>query len=80
MIDWAPVDTGLCEDPTRFTGLARVRRALVHHGLPCRVLDAVELAELYLEAEDEGDTAGDPGATDDLPAGGPGDGLPIVGR
>ncbi|MGX1768672.1 type VII secretion protein EccE [Dietzia sp. NPDC055343] len=29
----------------------RVRRALVHHGMPCRVLDATELAELYVEAE-----------------------------
>ena len=58
----------------------RVRRALVHHGLPCRVLDAVELAELYLEAEDEGDTAGDPGAADVLTAGGPGDGRGLVLR
>lgn len=33
----------------------RLRRSLVHHGMPCRVLDAAELAELYLEAE------GDPG-------------------
>ncbi|WP_010541202.1 type VII secretion protein EccE [Dietzia alimentaria] len=34
----------------------RVRRSLVHHGVPCRVLDAAELAELYLDAES------DPGA------------------
>ena len=34
----------------------RLRRSLVHHGMPCRVLDAAELADLYLEAED------DPGA------------------
>lgn len=31
----------------------RLRRALVHHGMPCRVLDATELAGLYLEAEAE---------------------------
>lgn len=31
----------------------RVRRALVHHGVPCRVLDAAELAERYLEAEED---------------------------
>lgn len=31
----------------------RLRRSLVHHGLPCRVLDATELAELYLAAEDD---------------------------
>ncbi|MDV8001199.1 hypothetical protein [Rhodococcus sp. IEGM 1408] len=31
----------------------RLRRALVHHGVPCRVLDAAELAERYLEAEAE---------------------------
>ena len=29
----------------------RLRRALVHHGVPCRVLDAAELAEVYLDAE-----------------------------
>ncbi|MDO8395638.1 MAG: type VII secretion protein EccE [Dietzia sp.] len=29
----------------------RLRRSLVHHGVPCRVLDATELAERYLEAE-----------------------------
>ena len=29
MIDWVPIDIGLFEDPTRFTGLSRVRRALV---------------------------------------------------
>ncbi|AWH96141.1 hypothetical protein [Dietzia psychralcaliphila] len=29
----------------------RLRRSLVHHGVPCRVLDAAELAERYLEAE-----------------------------
>ncbi|UVE96141.1 hypothetical protein [Dietzia sp. B32] len=29
----------------------RLRRALVHHGVPCRVLDAAELAALYLDAE-----------------------------
>lgn len=29
----------------------RLRRALVHHGIPCRVLDATELADLYLAAE-----------------------------
>lgn len=34
----------------------RLRRSLVHHGVPCRVLDAAELAELYLDAES------DPGA------------------
>ncbi|AWH92654.1 type VII secretion protein EccE [Dietzia lutea] len=33
----------------------RLRRSLVHHGVPCRVLDAAELADLYLDAE------GDPG-------------------
>lgn len=31
----------------------RLRRALVHHGVPCRVLDATELAALYLTAENE---------------------------
>ena len=31
----------------------RLRRSLVHHGMPCRVLDAAELAEYYLEAENE---------------------------
>ena len=31
----------------------RLRRSLVHHGVPCRVLDAAELAELSLDAEDE---------------------------
>lgn len=31
----------------------RLRRSLVHHGVPCRVLDSVELAERYLEAEAE---------------------------
>lgn len=31
----------------------RLRRSLVHHGMPCRVLDAAELAEFYLEAETE---------------------------
>lgn len=31
----------------------RLRRSLVHHGMPCRVLDAAELAEVYLEAEDD---------------------------
>lgn len=29
----------------------RCRRALVHHGVPCRVLDATELARRHLEAE-----------------------------
>src|SRR5699024_8567626 len=29
----------------------RLRRALVHHGIPCRVLDATELAEMYLASE-----------------------------
>lgn len=29
----------------------RLRRSLVHHGVPCRVLDATELAERFLEAE-----------------------------
>ncbi|MEB8324378.1 type VII secretion protein EccE [Dietzia kunjamensis] len=29
----------------------RLRRALVHHGVPCRVLDAAELAGVYLDAE-----------------------------
>lgn len=33
----------------------RLRRALVHHGMPCRVLGAAELAELYLEAEQPAD-------------------------
>lgn len=33
----------------------RLRRSLVHHGVPCRVLDAAGLAGLYLDAE------GDPG-------------------
>ncbi|MDX2358096.1 type VII secretion protein EccE [Dietzia sp. PP-33] len=31
----------------------RLRRALVHHGVPSRVLDATALAALYLEAETE---------------------------
>ncbi|WP_314035114.1 type VII secretion protein EccE [Dietzia sp. CH92] len=31
----------------------RLRRSLVHHGLPCRVLDAPELAALYLDAESD---------------------------
>ncbi|EYT65473.1 hypothetical protein H483_0101490 [Dietzia sp. UCD-THP] len=31
----------------------RLRRSLVHHGVPCRVLDATELAERFLEAEVE---------------------------
>jgi type VII secretion protein EccE len=31
----------------------RLRRSLIHHGVPCRVLDAAELAERYLEAESE---------------------------
>lgn len=29
----------------------RLRRALVHHGMPCRILDAAELADYFLEAE-----------------------------
>lgn len=29
----------------------RLRRALVHHGVPCRVLDAADLADRYLDAE-----------------------------
>lgn len=29
----------------------RLRRSLIHHGVPCRVLDAAELAERYLAAE-----------------------------
>lgn len=29
----------------------RLRRALVHHGVPCRVLDAAELAAVYLDSE-----------------------------
>ncbi|MBB1026058.1 MULTISPECIES: type VII secretion protein EccE [unclassified Dietzia] len=31
----------------------RLRRSLVHHGVPCRVFDATELAERFLEAEVE---------------------------
>lgn len=31
----------------------RLRRSLVHHGVPCRVLDAAALAEIYMEAENE---------------------------
>lgn len=33
------------------TATLRIRHSLVHHGLTCRVLDATELADLYLEAE-----------------------------
>lgn len=33
----------------------RLRRSLVHHGVPCRVLDASELAAVYLAAEAEPD-------------------------
>src|SRR5699024_1831207 len=44
----------------------RLRRALVHHGIPCRVLDATELAEMYLASEAAPPTgtgwAGRPGA------------------
>lgn len=29
----------------------RLRRSLVHHGVPCRVLDATGLAEIYMDAE-----------------------------
>lgn len=38
----------------------RLRRALVHHGMPCQVLDAAELADYFLEAEASAETpAGD---------------------
>ena len=30
----------------------RLRRSLVHHGVPCRVLDAAELARVHLRAEE----------------------------
>ncbi|WP_346995769.1 type VII secretion protein EccE [Dietzia sp. SLG310A2-38A2] len=48
----APEEAGR-DSPQRVIAVAteRVRRSLVHHGLPCRVLDATELAERYVEAE-----------------------------
>lgn len=49
-------DTEAALDQVVATATVRLRRTLVHHGVPCRVLDAAELADHYLEAED------DPGA------------------
>jgi len=52
----------------------RLRRALVHHGVPCRVLDAADLAAIHLRAEEAAPDDGvglvvrpgaDPGAVSD---------------
>lgn len=54
--DLADLVTGGAHDPLgRVIAVAteRVRRALVHHGVPCRVLDAAGLAGVYLDAEVE---------------------------
>lgn len=54
--DAAPVPD---PDPDRVASVValateRVRRAVVHHGFPCRVLGTAELAELYLAATEAG--------------------------
>ena len=49
----APPDTVGSFDHIVAVATERLRRSLVHHGVPCRVLDAAELAERYLEAEAE---------------------------
>ena len=46
-------DTGAALERVVTTATVRVRQTLIHHGVPCRVLDAAELAERYLEAEDD---------------------------
>lgn len=45
------VDPGMSTEHVVTVATERLRRSLVHHGVPCRVLDAAELAGLYLEAE-----------------------------
>ena len=47
------VDSAVSTEQVVSVATERLRRSLVHHGVPCRVLDAAELAELYLEAEEE---------------------------
>lgn len=48
---YGPADANTPVDQVVAVATERLRRALVHHGMPCRVLDAAELAEFYLEAE-----------------------------
>lgn len=50
------VDSAVTTEQVVAVATERLRRSLVHHGAPCRVLDAAELAELYLNSE------ADPGA------------------
>ena len=49
-------DSAVATEQVVAVATERLRRSLVHHGVPCRVLDAAELAEVYLNAE------ADPGA------------------